>query len=61
MIFNVIEATAGPTGLCVVWLTEMKRIVSHALIPLPPLPSGERVRVRGIIICLLLCQTKRCA
>jgi hypothetical protein len=32
VIIKVIEATAGSTGLCVVWLTEMKRIVSHTVI-----------------------------
>jgi len=29
VILKVIEAAAGPTGLCVVWLTQMMRIVSH--------------------------------
>jgi hypothetical protein len=32
MIFNVIEATAGTTGLCIIRLTEVKRIVSHKFI-----------------------------
>jgi len=30
VIFEIIEAAAGSTGLCIVWLAEMKRIVSHA-------------------------------